>query len=323
MRKDPIKKSLQRVQDLRSQGPSYETIAALLELIQTQPGIVVGNAAKVAAQWKEAELAVALQNAFDRLSEDGLNDDPQCWGKIGIIKALHELAWQDARVYVQGGRTVQLEPVYGGKEDSAAPVRTASFQALVQLPSVATATVMTMLADLLADPNTKVRAEAARASVYCPAELTYPLLRLKIRTGDTEPRVLGTCFDALLVLEPNNEMVDLILEYTRSDNDVLQAEALASLASSSIPVAVNAVTEVYPTLTDTQLRRVLLTALGGSAAQEALDFLCATLEMADLQEASWALEALKPKLHDEDLECRVFEQLKARQDDELLRVYQA
>lgn len=322
MRKDPIKKALQRVQDLRSQGLSDDTFAALLESFQTQPGIVVANAAKLAAQWQVADLAAALRDAFYRLSEDGLNDDPQCWGKVAIIKALHELAWQDANVYMQGCQTVQPEPIYGGKEDSAAPVRTASFQALVQLPVVATSLLMTTLADLLADESAKVRAEAARASVYCPAELTYPLLRLKIRIGDVEPRVLGTCFDALLVLEPNSETVDLILEYTHSGDDVLQAEALASLASSSVPEAIENVVNLYASFDDTQLQRVILTSLGGSSTNEAVDFLCATLSNAPQQEATWALEALKPKLHDEALKDRVLEALKQRPNDDMLRRFQ-
>ena len=322
MRKDPIKKALQRVQDLRSQGLSEATVAALLELIQIQPGIVVGNAAKFVAQWQAAELAAPLRDAFYRLSEDGLNDDPQCWGKVAIIRALHELAWQDAGVYVKGCRTVQPEPIYGGQEDSAAPVRTVSFQALVQLPVVATSTVMIVLADLLADESAKVRAEAARASVYCPAELTYPLLRLKIRMGDAEPRVLGTCFDALLVLAPNSETVDLILEYTHSDNDVIQAEALASLASSSVPEGVVKIAERYPSLTDPQLKRVLLTSLGGSPTGEAVDFLYELFKTAALPEATWALEALKPRLDDEK-QTLIQSILESRQEDDLWRVFRA
>ena len=323
MRKDPTKQALQKVQDLRSQGISAETLTALAELIQKEPGIVVDNAAKVAAQWQAVELAEALRDAFYRLSENGQEDDPQCWGKTAIIKALHELAWQDADVYVQGCKTVQPEPVYGGSEDSAAPVRTVSFQALVQLPAVATATVITTLVDLLADASPKVRAEAARSSAHCPAELAYPLLRLKIRSGDAEPRVLGTCFDALLVVEPSNESVDLLLEYTHTNNDVLQAEALASLASSALPEAIRAVTASYQMLSDVQLQRVVLTALGGSPTEEALEVLLHTLETASEREAIWALEALEPKLHSEDMKAQVLKSIEKRQDSKLLTRYQS
>ena len=286
-----------------------------------EAGRCLGKAASLAAEWQAAGLASDIQNAFYRLNKGGLEDDPQCWGKVGIIKALFELAWQDADVYLQGCKTVQLEPVYGGKEDSAVAVRTASIQILVQLPAVATAVVTSTLADLLADPSSKVRAAAARASVCCPVEVAQPLLRLKIRLGD-EPRVLGTCFDALLALAPTPENVALVLASTHSKSDVVQAEALASLASSSLPEAVDAVTRTYPTLTDTQLRRVLLTALGGSPTEAALEFLCYMLEQAPLQEATWALQSLKPKLHDDATRRRILEHLKARQDDELLHEYQ-
>lgn len=150
--------------------------------------------------------------------------------------------------------------------------------------------------------------------------MAQPLLRLKIRLGD-ESRVLGTCFDALLALAPTSESVALVLESDRSKSDVVRAEALASLASSSLPEALGAVTEIYPTLADAQLRRVLLTALGGSPTEAAHDFLCHVLGQAPLQEATWALEALKPKLHDDAIRERVWEHLKARQD-ELLHKYQ-
>ena len=208
MRKDPLKKALQAVQDLRSQGPSDDAVAALLELICKGPGLVVARAAGLAAEWQAAELAPELENAFYRLLEDGRKVDPQCWGKVAVVKALFELAWQDADVYLQGCRTVQLEPVYGGKEDSAVAVRTASIQVLVQLPAVATTVVMSALADGLADESARVRMAAARASVACPAEVAQPLLRLKIRLGD-ESRVLGACFDALLALAPTSESVAL------------------------------------------------------------------------------------------------------------------
>lgn len=148
MRKDPLKKALQAVRDLRPQGPSDDAVVALLELVRKGPGLVVAKAAGLAAEWQAAELAPELESVFYRLGEDGRNVDPQCWGKVSIIKALFELAWQDADVYLQGCKTVQLEPVYGGKEDSAITVRTASIQILVQLPAVATTVVMSTLADL-------------------------------------------------------------------------------------------------------------------------------------------------------------------------------
>jgi hypothetical protein len=330
MRKDPLKEALRKVSDLRSEGVSDEASATLRSVIKKREGVVVAKAAELAAEWNATELAQDLHDAFYRLSEDGLESDPQCWGKIAIVKALYELAWQDVKVFVDGCKTIQLEPVYGGKQDSATSVRTAAIQALVQLPLADTSTVMTLLADLLADESAKVRAEAARACVYCQPALVSPLLRLKIRLSDAEPRVLGVCFDTLLVIAPNSETVKLVLEYATPktltkrftpSHDVLQAEALASLASSSLSEAISAVTALYPMLTDTQLRRVLLTALAASPTTEAFTFLCQILKDAPVNEAKWGLEALKPKLHDEENRTLIETCLAKRKDEDLLRAY--
>jgi hypothetical protein len=330
MRKDPLKEALQKVSELRAEGNSEKSIATLRTLIKKQAGVVVAKAAEVASEWNATELARDLHDAFYRLREDGLEVDPQCWGKTAIIKALYDLAWQDTKVFVDACKTIQLEPVYGGKGDSATSVRTAGVQALVQLPAADTSTVMNTLADLLADESPKVRAEAARSCVYCQPLLVSPLLRLKIRSGDVEPRVLGVCFDTLLVISPDSETVQLVQGYATPklitkrfspSHDVVQSEAIASLASSSLAEAVNAVTKLYKSLTDMQLRRVLLTALGASPASEAFNFLCQIVKDAPFDEAKWGLEALKPKLHDEESRRQIEGYLKERNNADLLQIY--
>jgi hypothetical protein len=331
MRKDPLKEALQKISELRADGSSGENVAALRKAIQKQAGVVVAKAAEVAAEWNAAKLAQDLHDAFYRLSKNGLEDDPQCWGKAAIIKALYDLAWQDTKVFVDACKTIQLEPVYGGKGDSAVNIRTAAIQALAQLPTADTLTVINTLADLLADESSKVRAEAARACVYCQPLLVSPLLRLKVRSGDAEPRVLGVCFDTLLIAHPDSETVNLVLEYATpkpllkrlaTSQDVVQSEAIASLASSGLAEAVNAATKLYPTL-DAQLRRVLLTSLGGSNASEAFNFLCSIVKNAPANEAKWGLEALNSKLYDPDSKVMIRRYLAERNDRELLKLYES
>jgi hypothetical protein len=338
MRKDPLKEALQKMSELRAEGSSDIGVTTLRKTIQKQAGVVVAKAAEVAAEWNTTELAQDLHDAFYHLNENGIDTDPQCWGKTAIIKALYDLAWQNTKIFVDACRTVQLEPVYGGKADSAVALRTAAIQALTQLPTADTLTVVNTLADLLADESPKVCAEAARACVYCQPLLVAPLLRLKIRSGDVEPRVLGVCFDTLLVISPNSDTVALVLEYTapkefsverlrsrkspNSPSEVVQSEAVASLASSSLAEAIHAVTKLYPTL-DAQLRRVLLTALGGSSASEAFNFLCQVVKEKDVSEAKWGLEALRSKLYDADSRMVIETYLAERKDAELLKLYKS
>jgi HEAT repeat protein len=264
------------------------------------------------------------------LSKDGLNHDSQCWGKTAIVKALYDLAWQDSNVFIDACKTIQLEPIYGGQGDSAVAVRTAGIQALVQLPAAEALTVINTIADLLADESPKVRAEAARSCVYCQPVLVSALLRLKIRLGDAEPRVLGVCFDSLLLLSPGSDTVNLVLEYAKSktskkrfspSHDVIQAEAIASLASSNVAEAVNGVSRLYSTFNDLQLRRILLTALGASPTTEAYTFLLESIKEAPIGEAKWALESLKPKQHDPDVKREIEACLQKRKSKELLEMY--
>ena len=322
MRKDLIKEALQNISELRSEDRSEKSLVLLSKIIKKHEGVVVAKAAELAAEWNATDLAQDLHEAFYRLSQEGLEHDSQCWGKVAIIKALYELAWQDSKVFIQGCKTMQLEPVFGGKQDSAVSVRIASIQALLQLPVSDTSVVMSILADLLADPSHKVRAEAARVCIYTQPELVRPLLRLKIRVGDVESRVLGVCFDSLLMLDSSLEAIALILEYAYSPNEVLRAEALASLASSSLNEAITTVTQIYPKLKDIQLRRILLTSLGVSSRPEAFIFLCERLREGDAQEAKWALEALKSKGHDEESKSQITKELRQRNDDALLKLYQ-
>ncbi len=332
MKKDPLKEALQKISQVRSEGISEKGILALQVTIRKQSGVVVAKAAELAADWNATELIKDLLATFYRLQEDGLNHDPQCWGKTAIIKALYELAHQDPKVFIDACRTVQLEPVYGGKSDTATSVRMAAIQVLVQLPLVDLTTVMMVLADLLADESAKVRSETVRACVYMQPLLVAPLLRLKIRLGDTEPRVMGVCFDTLLLLVPESETVGLVLGYASPkpvikrfapSHDVLQAEAVASLASSSVAEAIKEVIGLYPKLKDMQLQRVMFTALGVSPLEEAVRFLLQRLKEGDASEAKWALEALKSKSHNESLRDSIVEILQKRNDLVLSKLYQS
>ncbi len=312
-RRDPLKEAFNAIQALRDEGVSESGIAHLRSIFRKQNGMVIARAAGLAVEWFESSLVEAMVSCYYRLRQRGVELDSQCWGKTALVKALQELAWQDTQLYIDGCRTVQLEPVRGGKEDTAVALRIASLNALMQSVVVDKNILMMLLADLLADESKRVRAEAANLSSYAPPTMAAPLLRLKIHLGDADSRVLGNCFDSLLSLMPNQESIKLIHSYTLN-NDALQAEAVAALASSSLSEAVSLVLADYDTFIDLQLKRIVLTSLSLSTTAEALDFLLNKLSDS-LSEASIALEALKPKLHDLALKAEVARRLSQRKDE--------
>ncbi|UCH24532.1 MAG: hypothetical protein JSV66_11305 [Trueperaceae bacterium] len=164
-RRDPLRDALRELELLHQAGRSDAAVEQLRAVMASEIGLQVAKAAAVASAWSEGSLAPDLERSFYRLRGDGPAIDPQCWGKAAVIRALFELAWDEPEIYVAGCRTVQLEPVRGGAEDTAAGVRRRSIRALMQMPVVDAGRTSTALADLLADSDRSVRAEAAGVSV--------------------------------------------------------------------------------------------------------------------------------------------------------------
>jgi hypothetical protein len=78
-----------------------------------------------------------------------VKSDPGCRAKVEIARALYELGEDPAAVFPRGVRHRQMEPVFGGREDTAAELRCVCALGLVRLQSP---DALVELAELLADP---------------------------------------------------------------------------------------------------------------------------------------------------------------------------
>ena len=117
-------------------------------------------------------------------------------------------------VFQKAARHVQLEPVWGGTEDTAAPLRAA---ALLALARIDVDDLLPLLVDALVDPQKDVRIAAAQALGYHGTEAAGLLLRLKVRLGDREPDVLSECLCGLLACAPK-ENLPLVAGYLDRDD---------------------------------------------------------------------------------------------------------
>lgn len=175
------------------------SLAEIRDAIRAKVGVLVAGAAKLVAARQEISLYPELAPAFARLTERAVDRDPQCRGKIAIARALHQLdRWED-EVFVRGVRYVQEEPVWGGREDTAAELRGVCGLAYAH---AGRSDALDVLAELLADPQRMARTAAAQALGDSGRPDATALLRFKIRTGDPEPAVIGACFGSLLALAP-------------------------------------------------------------------------------------------------------------------------
>src|SRR5450432_4064147 len=195
-----IEQELERMSLLR-EAPRNEAMAALGKALKDRVNLIVAKAAKLTAELELRELTGALVQAFERLFEDAVKADSQCWGKNALAAALRDLGHGESAPFLRGARHVQIEPAYQKPVDTAVSLRGICLLALLPCADLRRGDLMCVLVDALTDEASPVRVDAARALEAMEGEEGALLLRLKARLGDEEAAVIGQVFDSFLKLE--------------------------------------------------------------------------------------------------------------------------
>ena len=295
-----IEQEIERLNLLRDVEPQAAR-TALRRALADRVNLVVAKAAKVATEMCLRDLIPDLLCAFDRLLDDGVERDPQCWGKNAIVKALTDLEHRESAVFLRGSGHIQMEAVWGGREDTAGTLRGLCLLALVACTDVQRSTLLRALVDALAEKAHPVRLEAVRALAQMEGDEAALLLRLKARIGDQEPSVVGQVFESILQVE-REEGARFVAGFLRLPGEAVREEAALSLGASRLPAALTALRKEWEATRDPDLRYVILRGLSASRQEEALHFLLDLVRNARMADATAALEALS--LHSESAEIR-------------------
>jgi len=295
-----IEQEIERLNLLREAQPEVAR-AALRRALADRVNLMVAKAAKVAAELQFRDLIPDLLRAFDRLLDDAVERDPQCWGKNALAKALTDLDHRESAIFLRGAQHIQMEAVWGGREDTAATLRGLCLLALVACSDVRRETLLRALVDAMAEKAHTVRLEAVRALAQMEGDEAALLLRFKARIGDQEPSVVGQVFESLLHLE-GDPIIGFVAGFLRSGGEAVREEAALSLGVCRLPAALKALREEWQSTRDPELRYVILRGLSTSRHEEALNFLLDLVRTARLQDATAALEALS--LHAESADIR-------------------
>ena len=306
-----VEEQIDTLSRLQEDGPEPATVTAVRKALRDRVGLVVAKAAKVAASLQLREVIPELLEAFDRLFEDATHRDPQCWGKNAIAKALGELDYRQGAPYLRGARHVQMEPVWGGQEDTAPILRGICLLSLIACSDIGREVVLRCLVDALVEPAQTVRTEAVRAIAEIGGDDSALLLRLKARAGDAESAVVGQAFDGVLRLE-GPPAIPFVAGFLRTATEYVQAEAALSLGSSRLPAAVEALEEGWTGTRDPALREVIARAISASRQERGFVFLLDLVKNARPAESSMALEALKIHRESPEIWKRVEEAVRER-----------
>lgn len=289
-----IEQHVERLNAVRGMAPA-EAARELRKALADRVNLVVAKAAKLAGEKRIDDLLPDLHRAFDRLMDKPAGCDPQCWGKTAIAQALAAMDLRESAVFLRGLRHVQMEPVWGGEEDTAANLRAACALALAACTDLAREDALRYLVDALADRSKAVRVDAARAVAQLGGDDAALLLRLKARLGDRELEVVGQVFDALLAIE-RERAVEFVADFLNAESEDIREEACLALGSSRLPGAVELLEQAWERARGAAFRAGLLRALSASRDPRAIAFLLRQVRDGRAQDAQAALDALA--LHD-------------------------
>jgi hypothetical protein len=294
---------------------SAPAVEPLRRALRDRSNYFVSKAAALTAELGMQELIPDLVEAFDRFIMDPVKTDPQCWAKNAIAKALKDLGYSEAGFFLRGIRHVQLEPVWGGAEDTAPTLRGASALALVTCP-LPRLEILERIADLLAsDPAKTVRADAAIAIAQLSGPDSALLLRFKALSGDREPEVVGQCLTSLLEISPS--YVSFVAAFLDSKIEDIPQEAAAALGGCTEASAVAVLKDRYRARPDPILTRAILLSLAASRHADAADFLLDVVAKSEFDHASQALRALAASRFRDDYRDRAAAAVRLRVDARL------
>ncbi|MCX5659570.1 MAG: HEAT repeat domain-containing protein [Planctomycetota bacterium] len=296
---------------------SLDCTAALEPLraaLRDKSNLVAGKAAELAGRWELAELAPDLASTFARFMANPGKTDKGCRAKAAAADALYRLAAPADEVFLVGIRHVQMEPVWGGNEDTAAGLRGSCALGLVRMNHPR---AMVELADLLADKEAPARIAAAAAIAYSENPAGVPLLRLRAKAGD-RAEVLAECFAALLKLDPAGSMAFVAGFLKHEDEETAQATAMA-MGGSRRPETLAPLQAWWEGTLEETPRRTALLAIALLRHEPALAFLVEIVRSGTGRSARDAAEALATYKHDTALAARVHEAARERDEAPITR----
>lgn len=268
--KRPFDAELTALESLRDATPAAAE-PALVKALTLRNNFLVAKAANLALHHGLSSLAPNLAEAFPRFLENAVKSDPQCWAKNAIAKALAAFEYQDSEFFLAGMRHIQLEPVWGGSEDTAGTLRGICALALVQCRELNSHRVLTCLTPLFADKQLSVQVNAARAVEQVGTESAGLLLRLRAELGSGEPELLGACYCGVLALE-GSSAIPWAAQFLPPEDDAA-GEAAMAIAQTHTIEAFALLRDRFPGIRDPWFRTVVLAAIALTRQQPATDWL--------------------------------------------------
>ena len=277
-----------RLKRLAGESPGAAGIKEITLALGLKNNHVVAAAAGVAGAWAEASCVEALVAAFDRFMTEPVKRDPGCVAKVAIVQALHELECSEFELFLRAARHVQHEPVFGGREDTGAPLRVAGVSALTELRYPDTDFI---LADLMSDPEPSAREGAVHILGKMGGRTAQLLLRTRARMPDADPSIVGMCHEGLMKIDGPGSM-EFVADFLQSDRPAVIEQAALAIGEARLPESFARLRETWDGYIQDRNRELLLLGIALTRTQESVAFLLDLVRDGQTGMAVAAIEAL-------------------------------
>jgi HEAT repeat protein len=309
-----IEDRLAELAKLSKEPDTTETRKQLRKHLASKVSLIVARSAEIVAHIEDHDFIPDLVAAFHRFMTNPAKTDQGCAAKTAVVKALLAADCDDEEIFRTGIRHIQLEPTWGGRADTAAPLRALCGLGLVQVGSP---DAMNELAALLADKEADARIGAAQALAHC-GPTAAPLLRFKVLTGDEEPAVVAVCFNGLMGL--SSASFEFVARFVDQRYPSLYEHAALALSESRLPGVFELLKEKWTATFDREFKQTLLLPIALTRSEAARDFLISVLESDDLRIGTAVINALSIYRGDATMRKRAEEAIGGPNKAQLLAV---
>src|ERR1700751_5661114 len=136
---------------LRGRELDPDAVALIQKSLANRSNFLVAKAARLAEDAGLTDLVSDMIAAYGRFFTNGEKTDPQCWAKNALSRALAKLECRDKDVFLRGLRPHQMEPVWGGRSDTAGTLRATCAHALVACNGLDNQELLILFVEALVD----------------------------------------------------------------------------------------------------------------------------------------------------------------------------
>ncbi len=295
---------------------STESKRLLRDALAHENWYVVSEAAAVVGESHLHELETELGAVWRRFAGGSHRVDPGCRAKCAALTALDRLESFDPDPFLHAVRFVQLEPVAGGRVDTAGGVRQRALYALLRMCHV---DALLHAGQLLADPDAQVRAGVAAGLGHYGSREAAGLLLFKLELGDDDPAVIVEAATALLRVAPEFGL-RFCGNWLRHDEALRREAACLALGQSERPEGIALLLGMLEDGLGDDDFSVVARALGLTRDEEARRALLDVVTHGAKARAETAVHSLAVHSYDPKLAERVKEAAASSPHPELLKL---